>query len=97
MRGAHGKTKLILGNNGTRAIALYPHLALPSQHWNLVEPEATVVNNLYQLKRIVIAPKQTKEISLAVAFPQTLSFDNYSGILKLNPKQIKLITEIDKE
>ena len=97
MRGAHGKTKLILGNNGTRAIALYPYLALPSLHWNLVEPEATVVNNLYQLKRIVIAPKQTKEISLAVAFPQTLSFDNYSGILKLNPKQIKLINEIDKE
>jgi hypothetical protein len=97
MRGGHGKTKLILGNNGIRAIALYPHLALPSQHWNLVEPEATLVNNLYQLKRIVIAPKQTKEISLAVAFPQTLSFDIYSGILKLNSKHINLITEIDKE
>ena len=95
LRGAPGKTKVILGNDGPRAIVVYPYLALPSIHWNLIEPEAAVVNNVYNLKRIVISPKQTKEISIRISFPQSLSFPGYTGILKLNAKPIKLLNELD--
>ena len=95
MRGGQSRSKLILGNNGSCTIALNPHLALPSIHWNLVEPEANMVNNIYNLKRVVITPKQTKEIPINIAFPRSLSFPNYSAILRLNAKPIKLIPEID--
>jgi len=94
MRGGQGKAKLLLGNNGSRAIGLYPYLALPTIHWNLVEPEANTINEVYRLRRIIIAPKQTKEIPITISFPQSLTFSNYSGLIKLNPKPIKLLSEI---
>ena len=75
MRGGSIRSKLILGNNGSRSIALNPYLALPSMHWNLVEPEANLFNNVYNLKRILIGPKQTKEVSINIAFPRSLSFE----------------------
>ncbi len=95
MRGGTGRSKLILGNNGTRAVALNPYLALPSIHWNLVEPEASLVNNVYNLKRMVITPKQTKEIPIGISFPRALSFQGYTAILKLNAKPVKLIPEVN--
>jgi hypothetical protein len=95
IRGAHGRTKLILGNNGSRNIGVQPVMALPSIHWNLVEPEARALNNIYHLNRIVINPKQTKEIPITVSFPRALSFQKYTGILKLNTKHIKLLPEIE--
>jgi hypothetical protein len=95
MRGSDAKTKLILGNNGTRKIGLQPYLALPSDHWNLVVPEAQAINSVYQLNRIVLSPKQTKEVSITVSFPISLSFQKYTGIMKLNSKPINLLPEIN--
>ncbi|WP_455391733.1 hypothetical protein [[Eubacterium] cellulosolvens] len=95
LRGTLSRTKLILGNNGSHSITLQPYLALPSIHWNLVEPEATTINNVYNLKRVVISPKQTKELPIIISFPQSLSFPNYTGILKLTAKPIELRSEID--
>jgi len=94
MRGGESRCKLMLGNNGARAIALYPYLALPSQHWNMAEPEAHLINNLYNLKRIVIPPKHTKEIPFAITFPRSLSFSEYAAVLKLTPKSFKLLPEL---
>jgi hypothetical protein len=70
LRGMQSRIKLILGNDGARNITLQPNLALPSIHWNLLEPEAMAVNDMYQLRRIQIAPKQTKELSVNISFPQ---------------------------
>jgi hypothetical protein len=94
IRGNNNNGKLILGNNSPQAIALNAFLALPSKHWTLVEPEANFINNLYNLKRIMIPSKQVKEIPLTITFPRSLSFSNYKAILKLNPKAIKLLPEI---
>lgn len=93
-RGAEAKGKLILGNNGSRRITLQPTLALPSTHWNLIEPEAMTVNDLYQFGRFQITPKQTIELPINISFPQSLSFPKYTGILKLNTKPIKLLSEL---
>jgi hypothetical protein len=95
MRGNKSSSKLIVGNNGTRAITLFPNLALPSMHWSLVEPEGTIENNLYNLKRLMIPPKQTKEIPVSITFPKSLSFAEYIAILKINPRPIKLLPERD--
>ncbi len=90
LRGDQVKDRLILGNNGARAITLDANMALPSVHWSLTVPEARVVNNLYNLKLIRIKPKQTKEIPITISFPSSLSFGEYKGILKLNPKPFEL-------
>jgi hypothetical protein len=95
MRGAKGNTRLILGNNGSKEITIYPNLALPSIHWNLLEPAARTNNEVYQLERLSIEPKQVKEIPITVSIPRSLSFNKYSAILKIYPKPIKLIPEIE--
>ncbi len=95
LRGMQSRIKLILGNDGSRRITLQSNLALPSIHWNLLEPEAMAVNDMYQLKRMQIASKQTKELPINISFPQSLSFPKYTGILKLNAKPITLLPEID--
>jgi len=94
MRGSKSSGKLILGNNGSQPIVLYPHLAFPSTHWSLIVPEAQTLNDLYNLKRLQIPPKHTIEMPITVFFPRTLSFSKYSAILKLNPKPIRFLPEI---
>ena len=94
MRGGLGKSRLILGNNGQRSVVLNAKLAFPSNQWSLIEPAAIIKNNLYDLKNIKISPKQTIEIKCSVSFPNTLSFNNYKGILKMKPKPFELLPEI---
>jgi len=94
-RNEQASAKLILGNNGSRPVVVNPYLGLPTNHWNLVLPEAIYENNIYKLKRIKINPKQTKEIPMTISFPASLSFSSYTGVLKLNPKMIKLLPEFN--
>jgi hypothetical protein len=93
LRGERGSGKLILGNNGTRDLIINASLALPSTHWGLIFPDSQLVSELFNLKKFKIPSKQTKNISLTVKFPNSLSFNNYKGILKIKPNPINLLPE----
>jgi hypothetical protein len=74
---------------------IYGYLALPSTHWGLELPEAQIINGLYNLKKFKIPSKQTKKIPISISFPNTLSFNNYKGIIKIKPDPIYLLPEMD--
>jgi hypothetical protein len=93
MRGGNGGGKLILGNDGPHAVKLEGVFALPSVHWSLVEPEAQLINNLYYVKKMKIPSKQTKELRFVISLPNTLSFGEYKGVLKLKNKPFELLNE----
>jgi hypothetical protein len=94
MRGGTGGGKIILGNDGSHPVKLEGIFALPSTHWSLIEPEAQLINNLYYVKKMKIPSKQTKELKFTISMPNSLTFGDYKGVLKLNNKPFELLNEI---
>lgn len=86
MKGDKGNNKILLGNSGELPIKFRAFFALPSKSWSLIEPEtANTREGVAMIKKITVSPKQTIEIPVGVQFPKTLTFKDYTSIMKIEP------------
>ncbi len=86
MKGDKGNNKILLGNSGELPIKFRAYFAMPSKVWGLIEPETVDTREgVSMIKKITVNPKQTIEIPVAVLFPKTLTFKDYTSIMKIEP------------
>jgi len=95
MKGEKGNNKILLGNSGDLPIKFKAFIAMPSHSWSLVEPMTySTKEGVAMMKNIKVPPKQTLEVPVSVQFPKSLSFKDYTSIMKVEPIMGKIVSEI---
>jgi hypothetical protein len=95
MKGERGNNKILLGNSGELPIKFKAFIAMPSHSWSLIEPVTySTREGVAMMKNIKVPPKQTLEVPVSIQFPKSLSFKDYTSIMKIEPIMGKIISEI---
>ncbi len=95
MKGERSNNKILLGNSGELPIKFKAFIAMPSRSWSLIEPVTySTREGVAMMKNIRVPPKQTLEVPVSIQFPKSLSFKDYTSIMKIEPIMGKIISEI---
>jgi hypothetical protein len=95
MKGEKGNNKIIFGNSGDLPLKFKVFIAMPSKSWSLIEPVTYQTREgLALIKNIKIGSKQTIELPVSILFPKSLSFKEYTSIMKIEPIMGKIVSEI---
>jgi hypothetical protein len=95
MKGEKSNNKIILGNSGDLPLKFKAFIAMPSKSWSLIEPVTyTTREGIALMKNIKIGSKQTIELPVSMLFPKSLSFKEYTSIMKIEPIMGKIVSEV---
>jgi hypothetical protein len=93
LSGEQVKKQLLLKNKSSKRLKFNLLFAFPSEDWHLLEPETNLIDGVYWKENVIIAPSGKYKEKLTVSFPKSLAYQDYIGLIKLEPVDLRLLEE----
>jgi len=85
--------QLVFKNSSKKQLRFNLLFAFPTEDWHLLEPETNLIDGVYHKENLIIPASGKYKERVTVSFPKSLSYQDYKGLIKLEPVDVRLLEE----